>query len=383
MHPLLEKRAYLALYLAAWLPIGLALAAALALSGAFDWPGAIALSLPLALVEAFICLGAFYFCRAVPLKGAMALRQSGSLLMSVVFSASLLVIAGRLLLYPLQGLGLFGDVEAAVESFRRGAPILFAGGALLFALALAIHYLMATLEASATAERRALELEVISREAELRALRAQINPHFLFNSLNSISSLAGRDARKARQVCTLLGDFLRSSLSLGSRDAVPLSVEIDLAEKLLQIERVRFGERLRFDFEVDPEIADVEVPPLLLLPLVENAVTHGIAALVDGGDVAVRARGTDDALEIAIDNAVEPGPASSPASALRDLAALSGMSSGGRPKPGGGRGTGLGLQNVRRRVATIYGRDAEMEVERGHDRFSVRLRLPRSTAGGT
>ena len=93
---------------------------------------------------------------------------------------------------------------------------------------------------------RALELEVTSREAELRALRAQINPHFLFNSLNSISSLAGRDAKKARQVCSLLGDFLRASLSLGSRDAIPLSVEIDLAEKLLQIEKIRFGDRLSF-----------------------------------------------------------------------------------------------------------------------------------------
>jgi hypothetical protein len=375
MHPLLEKRGYLALYLVAWLPIGVALATALALSGAFDWTAAIAIGVPLALVEAFICLGAFYFCRAVPLRGAKPLAQLGSLVTSIVFSASLLVIAGRFWLYALQTLGLLAREATATEGYRRAAPILLAVGGLLFALALAIHYLLATLEASAAAERRALELEVTSREAELRALRAQINPHFLFNSLNSISSLAGRDAKKARQVCSLLGDFLRASLSLGSRDAIPLSVEIDLAEKLLQIEKIRFGDRLSFSFEVEPGVTEREVPPLLLLPLVENAVTHGIAALVEGGDVVVCARRLDTTLEITIENAVEASVVSSPATALKDLAALSGIGPG-RPRADGKRGTGLGLQNVRRRVATIYGRRAEMAVTAGPERFRVALRLP-------
>ena len=359
----------------AWLPIGGALAAALALSGAFDWNAAIAIGVPLALVEAFICLGAFYFCRAVPLEGAKPFAQLGSLVTSIVFSASLLVIAGRFWVYALQALGFFAGTAPATDGYRRAAPILLAVGGLLFALALAIHYLLATLEASAAAQRRALQLEVTSREAELRALRAQINPHFLFNSLNSISSLAGRDAKKARQVCSLLGDFLRASLSLGSRDAIPLSVEIDLAEKLLQIEKIRFGDRLSFNFEVQPGVAEREVPPLLLLPLVENAVTHGIAALVDGGDVVVRARQLDTMLEITIENAVEASLVSSPGSALKDLAALSGIGQG-RPRADGRRGTGLGLQNVRRRVATIYGRRAEMAVAAGPERFRVALRLP-------
>ena len=338
-------------------------------------PAAIAIAVPLAIVEAFICLGAFYFCRAVPLEGAKPLAQLGSLVTSVVFSASLLVIAGRLWVYALQTLGFFAGAAPATDGYRRAAPILLAVGGLLFALALAIHYLLATLEASAAAERRALELEVTSREAELRALRAQINPHFLFNSLNSISSLAGRDAKKARQVCSLLGDFLRASLSLGSRDAIPLSVEIDLAEKLLQIEKIRFGDRLSFSFEVEPGVAEHEVPPLLLPPLVENAVTHGIAALVDGGDVVVGARQAGTTLEITIENAIEASLVSSPGTALRDLAALSGIGPG-RPRPDGRRGTGLGLQNVRRRVATIYGRGAEMAVVAGPERFRVTLRLP-------
>ncbi len=378
MHPLLENRGHLALYLVAWLPIGLALATALALSGAFGWTAAIAIGVPLALVESFICLGAFYFCRAVPIQRARPLAQVGSIVMSIVFSASLLVIAGRLWVYALQALGLLGDAAQATDGYRRAAPILLAIGGLLFALALAIHYLLATLEASAAAERRALELEVISREAELRALRAQINPHFLFNSLNSISSLAGHDSKKARQVCSLLGDFLRSSLSLGSRDTIALSVEIDLAEKLLQVETIRFGDRLSFSFDVDPAVSGLEVPPLLLLPLVENAVTHGIAALVEGGSVVVRAGQVGSSLEITIDNSVEAGVVSSPGAALKDLAALSGMGPG-RRKPGGGRGTGLGLQNVRRRVATIYGRAAEMVVERRPERFCVTLRLPTGT----
>ena len=121
MHPLLEKRGYLALYLVAWLPIGVALAAALALSGAFDWIAAIAIGVPLALFEAFICLGAFYFCRAVPLRGTKPLAQLGSLVTSIVFSASLLVIAGRFWLYALQTLGFLAREATATHGYRRAA----------------------------------------------------------------------------------------------------------------------------------------------------------------------------------------------------------------------------------------------------------------------
>src|SRR3989442_11676468 len=103
------------------------------------------------------------------------------------------------------------------------------------------------LEASHAAERHALESQLSPREAELRALRAQLNPHFLFNSLNSINALVGADPEAARRMCERLGDFLRRTLALGARDAVTLGEELALVDRYLDIEQVRFGSRLRVE----------------------------------------------------------------------------------------------------------------------------------------
>ena len=154
---------------------------------------------------------------------------------------------------------------------------------LLFLLSLAVHYVLLAFEAAREAERRQLELEILAREAELRALRAQIDPHFLYNSLNSISALTGSDAPGARRMCLLLADFLRNTLEVSARQRIPLAEELALAERYLSIEQVRFGSRLRIERRVDETAPACLVPPLLLQPLVENAVTHGIARLLEGG----------------------------------------------------------------------------------------------------
>ena len=162
-------------------------------------------------------------------------------------------------------------------------PFVFAAGVLLFLLALAVHYALLAFEAAREAERRQLELELLTRDAELRALRAQIDPHFLYNSLNSISALTASDPAGARRMCVLLGGFLRDTLSLSSRERIPLAEELALADSFLSIEQVRFGARLQVDRRIDDASAACLVPPLLLQPLVENAITHGIAGLLEGG----------------------------------------------------------------------------------------------------
>ena len=126
-------------------------------------------------------------------------------------------------------------------------------GVALFLLTAALNYLLMALGASQAAERRALQFEISSREAELRALRAQIHPHFLFNSLNSINALIAARPEEARRLCVGLADFLRRSLTFGSREAITLAEELALAERLLSIEKVRFGERLSHVIEADDE----------------------------------------------------------------------------------------------------------------------------------
>ena len=121
-------------------------------------------------------------------------------------------------------------------------------------------------------------------------MRAQIHPHFLFNSLNSIVALIGSDAAEARRMSLLLADFLRTSLKVSSMESIPLAEELALLGKYLDIERIRFGSRLLVRLEIDEESRTCLIPPLLLQPLIENAVNHGIAHRIEGGEI-VAARG--------------------------------------------------------------------------------------------
>src|SRR5437762_7734363 len=131
--------------------------------------------------------------------------------------------------------------------YEQQLPLLFAVGVLLFLLAITIHYALLALEAVRDAERHRFELEALTRDAELRALRAQINPHFLYNSLNSISALTGSDPAGARRMCVLLGEFLRQTLSVTEHEGIRLADEIAIAERFLEIEQVRFGSRLKVE----------------------------------------------------------------------------------------------------------------------------------------
>jgi LytS/YehU family sensor histidine kinase len=230
-------------------------------------------------------------------------------------------------------------------------PMVFVLGVLLFGLVLAIYYLLAAFEQTREAESRALEARVLAVEAELRALRAQIDPHFLFNSLHSIGALAGTDPSAARGMSQRLADFLRASLKFGAMSEISLADELALAEHYLSVEQVRFGSRLRIDLRVAADTTSCRVPPLILQPLVENAVTHGIANLIDGGTISVSTARTVDRLEIAIENPCDPDRRAQP-------------------------GTGVGLENVRLRLEALFGRRARLDVVRAADRFRVEVTLP-------
>ncbi len=231
------------------------------------------------------------------------------------------------------------------------APVLLGVGVLLFLIAAFQHYLIGALDASRLAETEALRLDIASREAELRALRAQVHPHFLFNSLNSITALIASRPDEARRACVLLADFLRSTLTLGGKDRVTVADETALADRLLALERIRFGERLRVTIGVEEGVRTFPVLPLLLLPLVENAVTHGIAHLVEPGTVRLTVRRSGAHIELLVEN---PRDSEAPPS----------------------RGTGLGLENVRRRLAAAYGQAASLRIERSASHFAVTVLVP-------
>ena len=341
MHPLLATPRRILLYLLAWTPI-FALLVFVSHAGGAPFLDAMGVFAPALCVFAFICLSPYQIVRVRPLR----LSTAPGLL--VTFTAA--AVAGSLALVG----------TAVVMSYVISRPavlvsgtvgVLFGIGVLLYMLSTGLHYAMVAAEASREAERRTAEACTLAREAQLQSLKVQLNPHFLFNSLHSISALATLDGARARDMCIRLADFLRASLGLGDRETIPIREELALARRYLDVEQVRFGERLLVDADIDPDCENCGVPALLLQPLVENAVKHGVAGLLEGGAIRLTAQRDGARVTITVENPFDPDN-----EPRRDL--------------------GLGLPNVRRRLQLRYGADATFEAVADASVYRVVLRLP-------
>ncbi|MCS0630839.1 histidine kinase [Telluria mixta] len=191
-------------------------------------------------------------------------------------------------------------------------------------------------------------------EAKLRTLQAQIEPHFLYNTLANVVSLIGSDPIRARHMLERLIDFLRASLSASRAEHATLGAEIDLARAYLDLLTVRMGARLRYRIDVDDACRAAPIAPMLIQPLVENAVMHGIEPKVDGGTIVVRARRVDAGVCVEVlDDGVGLVPAA--------------------PRPGGG----VGLSNLRERLRSLHGNNAQLQLLENQDGgVTSRLILP-------
>ena len=247
---------------------------------------------------------------------------------------------------PLPGL------EDMVVKTRFALPVLTGFGVVLYLGALGLHYLILAQQRAQEAEAKQLELRCLTQDAELKALRAQINPHFLFNSLNSISALTTLNPPGARDMCIQLSEFLRRSLGLGERESVTLREELDLVSTYLTIEKTRFAERLTLQWEVDPESLEVLIPPLLLQPLVENAIKHGISAIPEGGILRIFTQVEGSNVVIEVENPCDPDA--------------------DQPK-----GLGLGLRQVRERLKGRYGANGSFDARAEASHHRVTLRIPK------
>ena len=202
-------------------------------------------------------------------------------------------------------------------------------------------------------------------EARLDALQRQINPHFLFNTLNSIASLIRSKPDLAREMIVKLSHILR--VLLRDRDAfVPLREELDFTDDYLDIEVVRFGEKLRVVKEIAPETLDIIVPSMLLQPLIENSIKHGLEPRISGGTITLRSRIAEGRLLLEIEDdgvGIEPGgPTTAPVSGLVR------------------EGSGIGMRNVRERIQVLYGDEADVDIVSRPGRGTrVSLRMPLAT----
>jgi two-component system, LytTR family, sensor histidine kinase AlgZ len=332
MHPIFGNRTTFAAYVTVWVALAISLSDLLKITAPMSWRNAFLLSGTLCLLLAFMCLSPLYTCRSLPVATTKRWRLGFNHAGAAILVSALWVACARAIESLL-------GVQTGPEM-----SILVLMSLLLYFLSIALHYMFIAVQASR-------QSEILTRDAELRALKAQINPHFLFNSLNSIAALAVSDGPRAREMCIRLSDFLRNTLGLGERESVAWKDELELVRAYLDVEKVRFGARLSVEMKVCNECSDCRVPPLVLQPLIENAVKHGIATLVDGGTIRVEGEVREGLLRVLVENHFDPDS----------------------PTP---RRHGLGLRNVRNRLQTRFGTAASLMARAEENVFKAEMVMP-------
>jgi signal transduction histidine kinase len=230
-----------------------------------------------------------------------------------------------------------------VHDFRSLVRIIMVSmdyGVMLYGIVLLIHYAAKYYQRYEEGRVMASQLETRLAQAQLQALRMQLQPHFLFNTLHSIATLVPEDPEAAETMIARLSELLRLSLENNGIQEVPLSKELEFIESYLGIERIRFADRMQVQFDIDPETLDAQVPNLILQPLVENAIHHGIGGGASGR-IEIRSRHSEGKLILQV---LDNGP---------------GL---GDPGASSQSGTGLGLANTRARLETIYGKEHDFVV---------------------
>ncbi|MBE0678849.1 MAG: histidine kinase [Bacteroidales bacterium] len=225
-------------------------------------------------------------------------------------------------------------------------------GILVFFMIVLVYYLFLSATSLAEKAKRQAQLETQVREGELKMLRSQINPHFLFNSLNSVSSLTVTDPLKAREMIVKLSDFMRYSLSSRNEQPVTMKTEMESLRLYLQIEKVRFGDRLVIEEDIEEECLAALMPGMLLQPLYENAVKHGVYESTEEVVIRTSVKKGNDMVVISVSNNVDTDSVVTK------------------------KGAGIGLKNVSSRLELFFGDTGQLNINRTDDSFNVTVRFP-------
>ena len=230
-------------------------------------------------------------------------------------------------------------------------PYRIGTGVFIYGLTILTYYLFVSLNNLSEKNAKEAKLESLVKETELKMLRSQINPHFLFNSLNSVSSLTITDPEKAREMVVKLSEFMRYALSRKDEQPVSLQNELENLRLYLDIEKVRFGDKLTTEEDIDSNCLDFKIPVMLLQPLYENAVKHGVYESTESVRIVTQAKVIDGYVEITISNNYDAAPS------MR-------------------RGTGTGLLNVTRRLELFYGNKASIKTTKENGLYTVKIYIP-------
>lgn len=275
--------------------------------------------------------------------------QKKSVLFTIELMLLVLVLVVLWLVISVSLLSLFYDWDVLMDDV-----LLYKAceGVFAFILIFLLYYLVLTQNDLAKKGMHEVELETLVRDNELKLLRSQINPHFLFNSLNSVSSLTVVDPEKAREMVVKLSEFMRYALNKRDNSPHPLSEELYYAKLYLDIEKVRFGNRMVLENVIDESVLDVKIPPLILQPIYENVVKHGVYENTSEVKIFTEVKAENGYVVITISNNYDPE------AVPRD-------------------GTGIGIKNIMRRLALSYGNQASFSTSKDNGIFVAKMMIPK------
>ena len=344
-----------ALYFAAWIPVGAIYANLISRESPMSIAATINTGIDYALIPALLGVGVWWITGRLRWPTTNLVLFLGlQLVFAVTYSAAwLAVIVGSI--------GIFAGLDHALTIAKSFAGWQFVSGLWAYGITAGLAYAIRVTRTLREREADAARAEAARASAELSALRAQLNPHFLFNTLHTLTALVRRDPQSAEAALERFGEMLRYVLDVNraAREDVTVAEEMDFVRNFLALEQLRLGDRLRCVERLDPESADCIIPSLTLQPLVENAVKYAVAPRVEGGSIVISAALEDSSLVLEVS---DDGPGS---------------------HESGLEGDGVGLRAVRQRLMTRFPGAGTFRITTSQGAgFAVRLSLPAETSTG-
>lgn len=349
-HPFLQNKGYIP-YTIAWVIVMIVHAFLLHLYYSLSLPAAVWDSVVHNLLYAGLGLALWFVVRYSPLNqgkfSGILINQVTSCLMAV----ALWLFTSKAILSSV-----LRNNTDYLDFLQTSTPGKVMAGVFIYFVIILIYYLVMYNRDLQFKRESELKLRSMVKEAELSRLKSQINPHFVFNSLNSISALTLSSPDRAHEMVIKLSDFLRYSVGTADTDIVPLKKELNYLNLYLEIEKVRFGEKLQVQQEVDENVDDIQVPTMILQPLLENAIKYGIHENLNPQPIQLTSKDQGEHIVITIVNHFEADAITA-------------------------KGEGIGLKNIKSRLKLIYNSDDLLHLERTDSSFTVKLIIPRNKPG--
>ncbi len=345
-HPLLKPRSNLYLYFGLWLLIALLHALVLSVNQHLTLQAAVADSVVFNLVYSAFGVSFWYTCRYNSLQRELLWKTVPAHLLAALVAAFLWVTLSTAVLRALMD-GNMAYLDFLNTSRWWRVPI----GLLFYLVIIAFYYVYIYSVNLSEQSLREARLRTLITEAELKSLKFQINPHFLFNALNSINALTMTDPARAGEMTQKLGGYLRHTIAKNEKQRIPLREELESVRLYLEIEAVRFADKFTFVEDVPAGCLDLQVPSMLLQPLFENAIKHGVYESLEPVRINLTCAQQRDRLKLSVQNDFDP-------QAVRR------------------KGEGIGLKNIQKRLEMMYGQRALMRFGPDGRIFKVDIELP-------